>query len=112
MFARFNNSVSLRKFSAALVAVTALVMTGCGDVYVHEEFDKLTMNKSDAEVTTAIGKPTAVDANDPKHVVWTYYSKTFDVENQNKRDIKVTLILEPDATTSHLKVVKVEYQKS
>ena len=66
MFARFNNSVSLRKFSAALVAVTALVMTGCGDVYVHEEFDKLTMNKSDAEVTTAIGKPTAVDANDPK----------------------------------------------
>ena len=87
-------------------------MAGCGDVYVHEEFDKSTLNKTDAEVLSTIGKPTTVDANDPAHVTWTYYAKTFDIDNQNKRDIKAVLTLEPDATTHNLKVVKVQYEKS
>ena len=87
-------------------------MAGCGDVYVHEEFDKSTLNKTDAEVLTAIGKPTTVDANDPQHVTWTYYAKTFDIDNQNKRDIKAVLTLQPDVVSHALKVVKVEYQKS
>ena len=111
MTANMNSSVSLRTLGTALLTVAMLVMAGCGNVYVHEEFDKLTMNKSATEVEGAIGKPTAVDTNNPAHVTWTYYSKTFDIENQNKRDIKAVLVLEPDQSTKQLKVVKVEYQK-
>ena len=112
MVAGFNKEVLIRSLGAALFATATLMLAGCGEVYVHEEFDKLTMNKSDAEVQSAIGKPTAVDANNPAHVTWTYYSKTFDIENQNKRDIKAVVIFEPDPATKKLKVVKVEYQKS
>ena len=112
MFARFKEGVSLRMVAAAFCTVAILALAGCGDVYVHEEFDKSTMNKTDAEVLNTIGKPTVVDANDPKHVMWTYYAKTVDIENQNKRDIKAVLTLEPDAVSHGLKVVKVEYQKS
>ena len=111
MFARSKEGVSLRRAGTAFCAAAILAMAGCGDVYVHEEFDKSTMNKTDAEVLSTIGKPTAVDANDPAHVTWTYYAKTFDIENQNKRDIKAVLTLEPDAATHTLKVVKVQYQK-
>ena len=98
-------------FCAAFLAIAVLATAGCGDVYVHEEFDKLTMNKSEAEVQTTIGKPTSVDANNPAHVTWTYYSKTFDIDNQNKRDSKTVLVFEPDPASKKLKVVKVEYQK-
>ncbi len=111
MFARLDKKVFLRNLGTALLTAATLAMAGCGDVYVHEEFDKMTLNKSDVEVTNMIGRPTAVDANNPKHVIWTYYAKTVDTDNQNKRDTKTLLILEPDATTHNLKVVKVEYQK-
>jgi len=112
MFARFKDGVSLRLVGAAFCTAAILSLAGCGEVYVHEEFDKSTMNKTDAQVLDTIGKPTTVDANDPKRVTWTYYAKTVDVDNQNKRDIKAVLTLEPDAASHNLKVVKVEYQKS
>ena len=100
-----------RILGTALLAIAMLVTAGCGDVYLHEQFDKLVMSKSEAEVQSAIGKPTAVDSNNPARVTWTYYSKTADIENQNKRDVKTVLIFEPDQTTKKLKVVKIEYQK-
>lgn len=100
-----------RGLGTAVCAIAMLLMAGCGDVYVHEEFDKLTMRKSEAEVVSLIGKPVSVDANNPAHVVWTYYAKTFDIENQNKRDIKAVVIFEPDAASHELRVIKVEYQR-
>ena len=112
MIVSSNKGVLIRSLGTALFALATLALVGCGEVYVHEEFNKLAMNKSDAEVQESLGKPTSVDANDPKHVMWTYYSKTFDVDNQNKRDIKAVVIFEPDPATKKLKVVKVEYQKS
>ena len=112
MVSSLNKGVLLRSLATALFAIATLALAACGDVYVHEEFNKLAMNKSDAEVQESLGKPTSVDATNPQHVLWTYYSKTFDVENQNKRDIKAVVVFEPDPATKKLKVVKVEYQKS
>ena len=111
MVASFTKGVLLRSLRTALFVIATLALAGCGDVYVHEEFNKLAMNKSDAEVKESLGKPTSIDATNPQHVLWTYYSKTFDVDNQNKRDIKAVVIFEPDPATKTLKAVKVEYQK-
>lgn len=101
----------LRKLLITLSVAPMLMLAACGEVLVHEEFEKAVMNKSGSEVTERLGKPTTVDGNNPSRVTWTYFSKTIDVDNGNKRDSKTILTLEPDATTQALKVVKVAYEK-
>src|SRR6202008_380516 len=99
MVASIKKDILWRTTGAALLTLSMLVMSGCGDVYLHEEFEKLTMNKSESDVTETLGKPVAVDASNPAHVLWTYYAKTFNIDNENKRDIKEVLIFEPDTAT-------------
>ncbi len=111
MTANINKGGLSRILGTALLTIAMLVMAGCGDVYLHEQFDKLILNKSEAEVQSAIGKPTSVDSNNPARVTWTYYAKTVDVENKNKPDVKTVLIFAPDPVSKKLKVVKIEYQK-
>ena len=68
-------------------------------------------DKSEDEVVKSIGKPTTVDAKDPKHVTWTYFAKTVDVDNHNKRDAKTLLIFEPEPATSKLRVIDIKYER-
>ena len=109
MIASINNGK--RMLGGILVAIALLVVAGCGDIYGHEELNKLVMNKVDSEVEKSLGKPAAVDNSNPARVVWTYSQLTYDVENQNKRDTKTVLVLAPDTATKKLKVVEVKYER-
>ncbi len=104
------NSAFKRMFGGVLIAIAMLVVAGCGDIYGHDEFHKLVMNKPDAEVEKSLGKPSAVDNSNPARVVWTYNQLTYDIQNQNKRDAKTVLVLAPDTATKKLKVVEVKYE--
>ena len=110
MIASINNGAFRRMLGGVLVAIAMLVMAGCGNIYGHEELQKLVMNKSDTEVEKSLGKPLAVDNADPARVMWTYNALTYDITNQNKRDAKTVLVLTPDATKK-LKVVEVKYER-
>ena len=100
-----------RMLGAAVFMAAILLMSGCGEVFGHEEFSKMIMNKPEDEVTAAIGKPVTVDAANPAHVVWTYYAKTYDIDNGNKRDTKELVIFEPSPTTQKLQVVDIKFEK-
>ena len=50
-----------------------------------------------------------MDDSNPAHVTWTYEAKTFDYENNNKRDTKTLVIFERDAATGKLKVTDVKF---
>lgn len=102
------NSFLKRMLGAAFVVVMLLI-AGCGDIYGHDEFDKMVMNKSEDAVTTEVGKPESVDKSNPAHVVWTYYSKTYDINNENKRDSRTMVIFTPNAT-GKLQVAEVKYE--
>jgi len=93
------------------LGVAMLIMAACGEVYVHDDFTKIVSNKSEQEIIDTIGKPTTVEANNPKHVTWTYYAKTVDINNQNKRDAKTLLIFEPEPSSSKLRVVGVKFER-
>ncbi|MSP98702.1 MAG: hypothetical protein EXR29_16085 [Betaproteobacteria bacterium] len=56
-----------------------------------------------------IGRPSAVDASNPAHVTWTYDSATFDMANQNARDVKAVLTFVPTAASGKLEVAVVKF---
>lgn len=85
-----------------------LGLAGCGKTYNHDEFSKLVMHKSEAEVRSALGEPSWI--NDGKPVTWMYYRKTYDAANQNKDDYKASLKFAPDAATGQDKVVDVQFE--
>ena len=87
-----------------------LVLAGCGDIFGHEEFNKALMNKTEADVTTSIGKPVAVDSTNPARVIWTYNQLTYDIENQNKRDAKAQVIFAP-GPDGKLKVAETKFER-
>jgi hypothetical protein len=93
-----------------LLVLAAAVVSGCGDVFGHAEFEKVVMSKSDAEVEKSLGKPAAVDSSNLARIVWTYNQITYDIEKQNRRDSKTMLVLAPDASTKKLKVVEIKYE--
>ena len=103
----FNNNVFPR--AACLCAILLFIMMGCGQIQGREEFTKAVMNKSEQEVTDAVGKPAAVDASNPARVRWTYNAVTYDIDKQNKRDDKSVVIFAPSAEKGQLKVVGVEF---
>jgi len=100
-----------RMLGGALVAIALLFVAGCGDIYGHEELQKLVMNKPVSEIEKTLGKPVAVDSSNPARVVWTYNSLTYDIENENKRDSKTVLVLAPDTATNQLKVIELKYER-
>ena len=111
MIVEMNNGVFKRMLGGALVTIALLVVAGCGDIYGHEELQKLVMNQPVSEVEKALGKPASVDSSNPARVVWTYNLLTYDIENQNKRDSKTVLVLAPDNATNQLKVIELKYER-
>lgn len=104
------NSVLARLFGAAALIIAMLALSGCGDIYGRSDFAGFVMGKSEQEVVKMVGKAASVDESNPAHVTWTYESKTFDYEHQNKRDAKTLVIFDRDATTGKLKVTDVKFQ--
>ncbi len=90
--------------------VVAMLVAGCGDIHSRTDFSAAVQNRSEEEVTKEFGKPVSVDAEDPKRVVWTYAHKTFDTENQDKRDANTLVIFGPGDASGKLKVIAVEFR--
>lgn len=110
MVDRINNGAFKCALGAALVAAMLLI-AGCGDIFGHDEFDKMVLKRTEEQVTADVGKPEAVDKSNPARVIWTYYSKTYDIENQNKRDSKTLLIFTPGDAKGKLQVSEIKYER-
>ena len=102
-----DKGVLLRVFSAALVVLAVLGISGCGKAYSRDEFNQLVMHKSQAEVKNVLGEPAWI--NDGKPVMWVYHDKTFDAANK-KDDDKVSLTFAPDAATGQEKVIDIRFE--
>ena len=99
----------MRSARAFALAVAVLMIAACGNIYSRTDFTTMVINKSDEEVVKQVGKPANVDTSNPERVIWTYSHTTFDIDNQNKRDVKATLILERKGTGGALMVTNVEF---
>jgi hypothetical protein len=94
---------------ALVFAIAVSTLAACGDLYSRTDFTTMVMNKSDTEVTKTVGKPASIDASNPRRVIWTYNNSTFDIDNQNKRDSRTRLIMEPTGNGGKLMVTSVEF---
>ena len=77
--------------SVLTAAIAALAITACSEVTNREDFATLLGNKTEPEVVRIAGKPAAVDAADPSHVVWIYKQRTFDVPTR-KTDAETDVV--------------------
>jgi hypothetical protein len=105
---------AIRRFTPAIVAATAvaatLMLSGCSEVYNHEQFVTLVKDKSEAEVLDQIGKPGNIDKSDPSRVTLTYMGRTYDLDKNNKFDSKAVVVLAPITAGGPLKVKEVVFQ--
>ena len=101
-----HHSFAKRCLLAAALAASAL-LAACGNTYSRDDFTKAVMGKSEAEVTTAVGKPASTEENAAERATWTYKNETFDLTNQNRIDSKTTVIFEGPAGNRH--VTKVDF---
>jgi len=105
-----NNSVLARVLGAAALVFAMLALGGCGDMYGRSDFTGFVMGKSEQEVVKIVGKADTVDDSNPARVTWTYKGRTFDFENQNKRDAKAVVTFERDSASGKLKVTEVKFE--
>jgi hypothetical protein len=90
----------------------SFVLAGCSGVSSRDDFAARVKDKSEQEVTKAIGKPAAVDNSRPERVTWTYTSRTFNLENKNKVDQKTVVVFGPMSKDGKLKVLDVMYEQT
>jgi hypothetical protein len=88
----------------------SLLIAGCGEINSREDFTAAVQSKSEAEVTKRLGKPAAVDSNDPNRVVWSYADRTFDIANPHQRDKIAAVIFGAADARGKRSVVGVEFK--
>lgn len=95
----FRTNIDNHLHAAATAAILAicLVLGACSEPTNREDFETLLKGKTEQEVLKVAGKPAAVDDKKGERHVWTYTSRTFDVNNQNKFDAKTMVIFSPSA---------------
>ncbi len=86
--------------AAVVLCVAALFLAACsgGGTYARGMFTGYVMGKTEEEITSKIGKPDSVDRSTPDKPRIVYLKKTFDPDNDNKVDDKVTIIMQKDAS--------------
>lgn len=86
--------------SVVLLVVAAGFLAACsgGGTYARGLFTGYVMGKTEEEITGKIGKPDSVDRGTPDKPRLIYLKKTFDPDNDNKVDEKVTIIMQKDAS--------------
>ena len=77
---------------AAVAAATSFFLAACSEMVSRDDFTQRVQNKSDAEVTKAVGKPAAVEESAPGQVKWVYNGRTFNVQDGNKFDSKAVVV--------------------
>lgn len=98
-----------RILRAAAALLLTLSLAACGQVYSRADFKTMVIDKSEEEVTKIVGKPKAVDASKPDHVIWKYSTATFDTDQQNRRDSETRVIFEKSGPEGRLKATNVEF---
>jgi hypothetical protein len=87
----------LRRSTTAAILGICVVLGACSERMNREDFATQLRGKTEQEVLKNAGKPaTRDDAKGDRHV-WTYASRTFDVQNNNKFDAKTIVIFSPSA---------------
>ena len=92
-----NINSPLRAAATAVILAICLVFGACSERMNRDDFATLLKGKTEQEVLKLEGKPTTVDDKSSQRHVWTYTSRTFDVNNQNKMDAKTIVIFSPSA---------------
>ena len=87
----------LRTAAAAALLAASLVLAACGDRTNREDFVSLIKGKTEQQVASNAGKPSSVDDQSSSRHVWTYTSRTFDIQRQNKTDSKTIVTFTPGA---------------
>ena len=109
MFVALKSRIPARMAVVAFAAASFL-LAGCSEMMSREDFAARVKDKSDAEVTKAIGKPAAVDASQADRVTWVYNSKTFNIEDKNKFDTKSIVVFSKAAPDGKLKATDVSFE--
>jgi hypothetical protein len=81
----------------AAVLVVCLVLGACSERMNREDFELLVKGKGEQHVLINAGKPASTDNTRGNRHVWTYTSRTFDVQKANKVDAKTTVVFTPGA---------------
>jgi hypothetical protein len=92
---KFENHLRTAVTTAILGA--CLVLAACGERTNREDFVGLIKGKTELQVRTNAGKPASIDDQSSSRHVWTYTSRTFDVQRQNKTDGKTIVTFTPGA---------------
>lgn len=92
MFSFFHSAICSSVAKVAVLAVVGVSLAACGEMYSRGDFEALVKYKSEEEVSAKIGKPSDIDRSKPDQVRWTYTSRTFSIENANKRDTRTIVI--------------------
>ena len=85
----------LRTAATALAFAACLALGACSERTNREDFSSLIKGKTEQEVLKNAGKPANVEEPSNSRHVWTYNSRTFDVQNGNKFDSKTIVIFAP-----------------
>ena len=93
----FRMSVALHAVATAAILAICLVLGACSERVNREDFATLLKGKTEQEVLKVAGKPATVDDKAADRHVWTYTSRTFDVNNKNKFDAKTIVIFSRSA---------------
>ena len=97
------------KYASTLAALVMIFGVGaCSELSNRDDFVSALKNKTEAEVTRFAGKPVAVDSADPKHVVWIYKGRTFEMPSR-KTDAETDVIFSV-AADGKLHVVDVTFK--
>ena len=94
---RMSMDNTLHAAATAAILAICLVFGGCAERTNREDFASLLKGKTEQEVIKVAGKPDTVEDKAADRHVWTYNSRTFDVNNKNKFDAKTIVIFSPSA---------------
>jgi len=86
--------------AAFVLCIAALFLVACsgGGTYTRGMFAGYVTGKTEDEIVGKIGKPDGIDRGTPDKPRIVYLKKTFDPDNDNKIDEKVTIIMGKDAS--------------
>ena len=103
--------MSMKGFRPGLAAaILGLALSGCSEMYSHDDFVNRVKDKSESEVVAEVGKPASVDKSDPARVTLTYLSRTFGTGTQTTLDKQAIVVLTPAAPGGPLKVSDVLFK--
>lgn len=99
----------LRTASTAAILALCLVFGACSERTNREDFASLIKGKTEQDVRKNAGKPDSVEETRKDLHVWTYNSRTFDIQQGNKLDAKTIVTFSPNPE-GKMVVVEVKFE--